>query len=235
MTESEAARIHRRYWRNKDEKDADLLIRHHHGFAAQIAARFVGPHVSYPDALGYALRGLHEAIKRYEPDLGAFTTFAYWWIFKVITAERAFAKNVVRIPVSIQRQSRKVQQMRLKGFSDREIAQEINVPVSEVETLANLHRNPVGEWFQNDRVIDDRSDDRQDVRREAEKRVMRDQIDRAMGSLRDIQKRIVLEHHDPNNPKTFNTLSEELNMSRQRVCDLYREAIKIIRQKCREP
>jgi len=65
--------------------------------------------------------------------------------------------------------------------------------------------------------------------------VMRDQIDRAMGSLRDIQKRIVLEHHDPNNPKTFNTLSEELNMSRQRVCDLYREAIKIIRQKCREP
>lgn len=235
MTESEAARIHRRYWHHRDEKDADLLIRHHHGFAAQIAARFVGPHITYPDALGYALRGVHEALKRYDPELGAFTTFAYWWIFKVITAERAFAKNVVRIPVSIQRQSRKVQQMRLKGFSDKEIAQTLGIQVSEVEPLANLHRNPVGEWLQNDRVIDDRSDDKQDVRREAGKRVMREQIDRAMIGLRDIQKRIVLEHHDPKNPKSFNTLSEELNLSRQRVRDIYREAIKIIRQGCNEP
>lgn len=228
MTPEELDNLHRRFRWFRRRDDGDKLLKHHHGFAAQIARRYASPHLSFDEATVAALRGLHEALKRYEPKQGAFTTFAYWWILKALLHERTFAKNVVRLPVAIVRHSRKIQKLMAKGFTDEQIASELMLTVEEVRLYAEVHLQPTGsglvteEGEQKDIATSD------EVHEKAEADSMREELDHAINRLSK-RAQIIVRGRLRNEPQTFTELGRQSGVSRQRAIDIYDESIKTIK------
>lgn len=228
MTQEELDNLHRRFRWFRRRDDGDKLLKHHHGFAVQIARRYVGPHLSYDDAVATALLGLFEALKRYEPKQGAFTTFSYWWILKALLHERTFAKNVVRLPVAVVRHSRKIQKLMAVGLTDEQIAQELALTVEEVRAYAEVHLQPTGsglvdtEGEQMDVAAPD------DVHENAERDSMKEELDRAISRLSE-RAQYIVRGRLQTEPKTFTELARRYKISRQRAIIIYDESIKTIR------
>lgn len=235
MNEIELLVLHRRFRRYGRPEDGDLLLKHHHGFAVQIARRHAGTHLSFEDAIATALRGLYEALKRYDPDTGAFTTFAYWWIFKLITNERSFSKNVVRIPSKVVRQSRRVQRLLADGWTEEEVAQEMLIDVDQVRELHELHRTPTGQHIEQDN--DTFTDPREEHVTSAdltERESMLRQVEAAMEKLDQRAQHIVRSRHEAD-PVSFTKLGKIHGLSRQRIREIYRASVKKLRWHCRKP
>lgn len=234
MNEYELSLLHRRFRRYRRPEDGDRLLKHHHGFAVQIARRHTGVHLSMEDAVATALRGLYEALKRYDPDTGAFTTFAYWWIFKFLVTERTFSKNVVRIPSKVVRQSRKVQRLLSAGRSEKEVAREMSIDVDQVERLAELHRTPTGQHIEqdNDTITDPRMDSVTSADLTERESMLR-QIEEAMEKLDKRAQHIVRSRHAPD-PLSFTKLGKIHGLSRQRIRDIYALSVKKLKWHCRK-
>lgn len=228
MTQEELDNLHRRFRWFRRRDDGDKLLKHHHGFAVQIARRYASPHLSYDEATAAALRGLYEALKRYEPKQGAFTTFSYWWILKALLHERTFAKNVVKLPVMVVRHSRKIQKLMAKGFTDEQIAQELMLTVEEVRVYAEVHLQPTGSGLvdQDGDQIDIATSD--EVHENAERDSMKEELDRAINRLSK-RAQIIVKGRLQTEPRTFTELGRQCKVSRQRAIDIYDESIETIK------
>lgn len=228
MTQEELDNLHRRFRWFRRRDDGDKLLKHHHGFAAQIARRYASPHLSHDEATAAALRGLYEALKRYEPKQGAFTTFSYWWILKSLLHERTFTKNVVKLPVTVVRHSRKIQKLMAKGVPDEDIARELMLTVEEVRAYAEVHLQPTGSGLvtQDGEQVDVPASD--DVHENAERDSMKEELDRAIRRLSE-RAQYIVRGRLQNEPKTFTELARRYKISRQRAISIYDESIKTIK------
>lgn len=234
MTSEELEQLHRRFRRYRKPEDGDRLLNFHRGFAVQIARRHVGPHITFEEAEGAALRGLYEALKRHDPEEGAFTTFAYWWVFKMITLERAFLKNVVRIPTKVLRQSRRVQRLIAEGRSNLHIAEEMGIEVDQIKGLAELHLLPTGTYY--DPIESDHPQTKADEKNGAdlaERDSQMNQLEQAMSKLDERARDVVRSRHC-SEPASFLALSKKYGVTRQRIQDIYVAAIKKLRWHCRK-
>lgn len=234
MTEEQVLELHRKFRRHRRPEDGDRLLKHHHGFAVQIARRHVGPHLSFDDAVSTAIRGLYEALKRYDPKEGAFTTFAYWWIFKLIANERTFYKHVVRIPSKVIRQSRRVQRLISEGRSDQEIADDMKIDLEDVKRLAELHLHPTGQQIIQEDGIEDPNDEVSTGIDITEHESMVQRLEEAMDRLDKRSRHIVRSRHS-SYPLSFPKLAKIHKISRQQVRNIYEAAIKKLRWHCRKP
>lgn len=234
MTENEVIELHIRFRRYRRPEDGDVLLKHHHGFAVQIARRHVGAHLSFEDAVSTAIRGLYEALKRYDPEYGAFTTFAYWWIFKLITIERTFSKNVVRIPTKVMRQSRRVQRLMADGWLDDEIAEEMLMDVDEVKRLSELHLLPTGKHIEQDDegTVDAKIDD-EEVPEITQRDLMLQRLEKAMQKL-DKRAQHIVRSRNTAEPMSFSKLGKLYGLSRQRVREIYTASVKKLQWHCRK-
>lgn len=218
MTDEEVLALHRRFRRFRRKEDGEILLRWHRGFARKVAAKYTCTFLSHEEAMGCAERGLYEALKRYDVGRGAFTTFAFFWIQKFILAEKATLKNVVRIPVSVVRKSRKVHAMEKRGATVAEIAEAIGATEEDVNHLSSLHHAPTGVQFGRG-TLDGMADTTdQSVQEQVEMEEKRAALRAAVRCL-DARSRIVVlgRHSDP--PKSFAALARRCNVSR-RVIEL---------------
>lgn len=151
---NELAELHVRYAARKTKRVLDMLFRAHAPLAISLARRFSVHHNHVSDLQMAAFRGLLEALSRYDPKVGKFTTFAYWWILKFILKEREFDQNLVRIPLSLIRKHRRVRQLIEEGFSIKRVAQKLKLPVAAVETLYGLYDYPHCVSFEEENVPD---------------------------------------------------------------------------------
>jgi DNA-directed RNA polymerase sigma subunit (sigma70/sigma32) len=138
----ELEELHLRYAKRKCRHDLDKLFRVHAPWSILLARRFSVHPNHAKDLQAAAFRGLLKALDRYDPSIGKFSTFAYWWILKFILKEREFDQNLVRIPLTLVRRHRRIRQLVGAGLTLRQISKKINIPVSAVETLYNLYDHP---------------------------------------------------------------------------------------------
>ena len=138
----ELADIHVRYARRKTKPLLEKLFRAHAPLAISLARKFsIHPnHVA--DLQMAAFGGLLKALDRYDPKIGKFSTFAYWWILKFILKEREFNQNLVRIPLTLVRRHRRVRQMVELGMSLKSIAKKLGTTLVAVETVYSLYDAP---------------------------------------------------------------------------------------------
>jgi RNA polymerase sigma factor (sigma-70 family) len=158
ITPEEAMRAHKLYAKHHRAFHRDLLLRYHYGFAAKVALRYTTPEFPIDEALSAACRGLLEALKRYKPRKGTFTTFSYWWMLKYITLERSFAKHIVPLPGGLVRKNRKLRQLQNSGHSEVVISRLLKLSAKEVEQLKTLHAEPSGcplNWVDVDSIPDE--------------------------------------------------------------------------------
>jgi RNA polymerase sigma factor (sigma-70 family) len=89
-----------------------------------------------------AFAGLLRALSRYDPKIGKFSTFAYWWILKFILKQREFDQNLVRIPLTLVRRHRKVRQLIEAGYSLPQAAKKLGLSLVAAETIYGLYDIP---------------------------------------------------------------------------------------------
>lgn len=240
---AEARRLHRKYAKRKLSAYCTKLFRHHYGFAVKIAMRYVRPEFPADEAISAAVRGLLEALRRYNPRKGAFTTFSYWWIIKHVLNEKAFSVDVVRLPVGLVRLSRRAQRLRLElGSDDDAIAAELGIDVEELEQIEELHQysRTVEMNAQDDSnlhhptAIDPSPDPREaleESERVSEQESMRLDLRNALSRLTPQEREIVLARY-VEEPPSFNLLGKRYRLSGETVRGIYLRAMEKIRSSC---
>jgi RNA polymerase primary sigma factor len=141
-----------------DQEALEKLIVGNLRYVVSIARRYLGYGVSLADLINEGNIGLIQAVKRFDPTRGVkLITYAVWWIRQAITQALAEQGGVIALPVKHLEKLRKV----LGGYrrftqhigvepSSEELAEELDLPAGEVESILHVYRHlsldtPIGE------------------------------------------------------------------------------------------
>jgi len=135
--------------RGGDQGALEKLIVSNLRYVVSVARRYLGYGLSLTDLINEGNIGLIQAAKRFDPTRGVkFITYAVWWIRQAITHALAEQGGVLTLPVKQLEKLRKVlaeyrrytQQIGVEPSSE-ELAEELDLPPSEVETILHVYRH----------------------------------------------------------------------------------------------
>jgi len=231
-------------WREKNDRQAiDRLLTSHLRLVAKVAAGYRGYGMPLSDLIAEGNIGMMHAIKHYDPQRGfRFSTYALWWIKAHIQDYVLRSWSLVKIgTTSAQkrlffnlRKARKLgpsyeDEFDLSPEMVTHIAKKLDVKEEEVRQMhyrlagADHSLNMVvrddgqseAEWLE--WLVDER--DNQEItlvqRDELEKR--RKLLDKAMASLTERERLILIDRRLTEPPYTLEALSEKYSLSRERV------------------
>ncbi len=183
---------------------AARLFRENQALAPWMARRFLGTGLDYDDLLQCALLGLHIAATKYDPERGAkFSTVAYWYMRSEIGKEVATTRSLVRVPAH-------------RPVKDGPRAISLETPIAEDMPLGSLLP----------------SDDEDAPEVGAERALMRERVEAALGTLRE-RDRFVVEHgfgiNGARHPHTLDEIGRHLSISRARVGQIEQRALERLR------
>lgn len=206
---------------------------------ASAAVRRLAPHFEAEadphDVMQLARIGLFEAAKRFDPDRGiVFATYAKWWVQAVIT-RRARSGDVSGLAIETFRNLRKLESAGVSG--DAALAERLGISVARVRELRVIFLRPVsldapaagaGEDGPSlEEILSSGGDEIRDERPDAHS------IEAALDWIPErhrevIQRRFGLGGREA---ATLAVVGEALSMSRERVRQIEREALDMLRDK----
>ncbi|HSF64985.1 MAG TPA: RNA polymerase factor sigma-32 [Paracoccaceae bacterium] len=236
-------------WRDqRDEQALHRLITAYMRLAISMAAKFRRYGAPMNDLIQEASLGLMKAADKFDPDRGVrFSTYAVWWIKASIqdyvmrnwsmvrtgstSSQKALFFNMRRVQAKLEREAAKVGQ-HLDGHQLREmIAQEVGVPLADVEMMegrlsgsdfslnATQSSDEDGrEWI--DALEDDAAQAADVVEASHDAGRLRGWLVNAMRTLNARERFIVTERKLRDEPRTLESLGEELGLSKERVRQL---------------
>ena len=233
-------------WKNnRDEQALHRLIRAYMRLAISMASKFKRYGAPMSDLIQEACLVLMKAADKFDPDRGVrFSTYAVWWIKAGIqdyvmrnwslvrtgstSSQKSLFFNMRRVQAQIEREA-----MQDGGSLDRSqlhelIATEIGVPIGDVEMMdgrlsgtdyslnATQATDEDGrEWI--DIIEDENSIDAESVEEAHDQENLRNWLLGAMDGLSDREKFIVRERQVIDDPRTLESLGQELGLSKERV------------------
>jgi len=254
-TELELARA----WRNNgDEKALHRLVNAYMRLAISMAARYRRYGAPMPDLIQEAGVGLMKAAEKFDPDRGVrFSTYAVWWIKASIqdyvmrnwsmvrtgstSSQKALFFNLRRVRAKLEREAG-ANGEELNGYRLREmIAAEVGVPLRDVEMMDarlagadfSLNAQQAGEdgreWM--DTLEDEAPQAAEMVERGADLARVRGWLAEALGSLNARERMIIVERKLRDEPRTLESLGQELGLSKERVRQLEAQALTKLRKR----
>ena len=236
-------------WRDqRDEQALHRLVTAYMRLAISMAAKFRRYGAPMNDLIQEASLGLMKAAEKFDPDRGVrFSTYAVWWIKASIqdyvmrnwsmvrtgstSSQKALFFNMRRVQAKLEREAAKLGQT-LDGHQLREmIAHEVGVPLADVEMMegrlsgsdyslnATQSSDEEGrEWI--DALEDDAAQAAETVEASHDSARLRDWLVNAMRGLNARERFIVTERKLREEPRTLESLGEELGLSKERVRQL---------------
>lgn len=254
-TELELARA----WRNDgDEKALHRLVNAYMRLAISMAARYRRYGAPMPDLIQEAGVGLMKAAEKFDPDRGVrFSTYAVWWIKASIqdyvmrnwsmvrtgstSSQKALFFNLRRVRARLERQAGANGEI-LDGQRLREmIAAEVGVPLRDVEMMDarlagadfSLNAQQAGEegreWLET--IEDERPQAAETVTRDADLTRVRGWLADALASLNARERMIIVERKLRDEPRTLESLGQELGLSKERIRQLEAQALGKLRKR----
>jgi len=246
-------------WRDRGDTAAlHRLVTAHLRLAISIAARFRRYGAPMGDLIQEANLGLMKAAEKFDPDRGVrFSTYAVWWIKASIqdyvmrnwslvrtgstSSQKALFFNLRRVRARIEREAGASGQA-LQPHRVREmIAAEIGVPLRDVEMMDgrlagadfSLNAQQAGEdgreWLE---ALEDEAPQAADtVARSADVARMRAWLAEAMGALNARERMIIVERKLREEPRTLESLGQELGLSKERIRQLEAQALVKLRRR----
>ena len=248
-----------RAWRNDgDERALHRLVNAYMRLAISMASRYRRYGAPMPDLIQEAGVGLMKAAEKFDPDRGVrFSTYAVWWIKASIqdyvmrnwsmvrtgstSSQKALFFNLRRVRARLERQANANGEV-LDGQRLREmIAAEIGVPLRDVEMMDarlagadfSLNAQQAGEegreWLET--LEDDTPQAAETVTRDADLARVRGWLADALASLNPRERMIIVERKLRDEPRTLESLGQELGLSKERIRQLEAQALGKLRKR----
>ncbi len=237
---SEEFMLAKRWREHGDSEAAHTLVTSHLRLVAKIAMGYRGYGLPVGELISEGNVGMMQAIKRFDPDRGfRLATYAMWWIRAAIQEYILHSWSLVKMGTTASQKKLFFNLRKLKGrlqaIDDGDlspenverIAVELNVPESDVVSMnrrlsspdhslnAPLRIDGEGEW--QDWLVDERDSQEMLLAEREEMTNRRKLLAAAMTSLNERERHILTERRLKDEPTTLEDLSQEYDISRERV------------------
>jgi RNA polymerase sigma-32 factor len=249
-----------RAWRDdRDEQALHRLVNAYMRLAVSMAGKYKRYGASRADLIQEAGVGLMKAADRFDPERGVrFSTYAQWWIKASIqdyvmrnwsmvrtgstTPQKALFFNMKRVESKLEREAQQRGETLDSHQLQELVAQEIGVSMRDVEMMkgrmsggdfslnATQSTEDDGrEWM--DALEDDSPQAAETVERNHDLDQVRNWLNEAMQALSDRERYIVAQRKLVDEPRTLESIGEELGLSKERIRQVEGAALEKLRKR----
>jgi RNA polymerase primary sigma factor len=232
--------------REGDARARSKLIEMNLRLVIPVAKKYRGMGLPFGDLIQEGNIGLMRAADKFDPEKGfRFSTYATWWIRQAIQRAVADKGRTIRVPMHMGEKIRKMARtyselsaQLQREPTDEEVAERLGWDVDRVKDVksaipdATSLNQPLSSDEDSSELGDFVEDEREsgavgEVVRELETRRLMESV----AGLPERQRRVLVRRYglDGEKPATLADLSEELEVSRERVRQLQREAERVLR------
>jgi RNA polymerase sigma-32 factor len=228
-------------WREHGDVDsAHKLVTSHLRLVAKIAMGYRGYGLPLAELISEGNVGMMQAVKRFDPERGfRLATYAMWWIRASIQEYILHSWSLVKMGTTAAQKKLFFNLRRLKGQMQaiedgdmspervKAIAEKLEVSEADVVSMnrrlqspdhslnAPLRQDGEGEW--QDWLVDEGQNQEVRFAEDEELTKRRRLLNAAMETLNDRERHILTERRLRDNPTTLEDLSQEYDISRERV------------------
>ncbi len=249
LLDAETERDLARAWRdNRDEQALHRLITAYMRLAISMASKFRRYGAPMNDLIQEAGLGLMKAADKFDPDRGVrFSTYAIWWIKASIqdyvmrnwsmvrtgstSSQKSLFFNLRRVQARFEREAAVAGEPVDRQWMREQIAIEVGVPLHDVEMMegrlsgsdfslnATQSTDEEGrEWIET--LVDENAMAAENVEQAKDIDTLRLWLVEAMSALNERERFIVQERKLRDDPRTLESLGDELGLSKERIRQL---------------
>ncbi|MCX9147842.1 RNA polymerase sigma factor RpoH [Erythrobacter sp. WG] len=243
LTAEQEYMLAKRYQEHEDPEAAAQLVSSHLRLVAKIAMGYRGYGLPVADLISEGNVGLMQGVKKFEPDRGfRLATYAMWWIKASIQEYILRSWSLVKMGTTAAQKKLFFNLRRMKknldAYEDSDlrpddlakIATDLGVPEQEVVNMnrrmmmggdaslnVSLRGDEEGSGQWQDWLADDRPLQDETVAESQESQLRMEMLGQAMESLNERERHILTERRLTEKPQTLEELSQEYDVSRERI------------------
>ena len=240
LTPDEELELSRRWHESQDMEAAHRLVTSHLRLVAKIAMGYRGYGLPVGELISEGNVGMMQAVKRFDPDRGfRLATYAMWWIRAAIQEYILHSWSLVKMGTTAAQKKLFFNLRRLKGQMQAiedgdlkpeqvsKIARMLAVPEQDVVSMnrrlaapdhslnAPVRAESEGEW--QDWLVDESESQETELANREELSGRKALLQGALRTLNERERHILIERRLKDNPTTLEELSQQYNISRERV------------------
>jgi RNA polymerase sigma-32 factor len=240
LAPEEELALSRRWRDSEDNAAAHKLVTSHLRLVAKIAMGYRGYGLPVGELISEGNVGMMQAVKRFDPDRGfRLATYAMWWIRAAIQEYILHSWSLVKMGTTAAQKKLFFNLRRLKGQMQAiedgdlqpeqvaKIARMLDVPEQDVVSMnrrlaapdnslnAPVRADSEGEW--QDWLVDDGESQETVLADHQEMSGRKALLNGALKTLNERERHILIERRLKDNPTTLEDLSQQYNISRERV------------------